>query len=1152
MSLRFIVGRAGSGKTSLCYSEIIERLGDGGDNSLILLVPEQATFQNEMGLAERVPSGGLMRAQVTSFRRLAWITLNEAGGASRLMIDELGRKMILRGIIERKKGEFTVFERAAGQTGFTDVIADLISELKLYRVSPGDLSKVLEAPDMGSQSRLCGKLRDIGLLFSGLEEHLEGKYVDPDDYMNILADQVHLSPTVRGAEVWVDGFNGFTPQEFMVLKEIMKVARRLNVTVCAGGDVLDSMPGEGHVFYQAGEIVNKLTGMAGESGVSCDVPVRLERSLRFNGAPALEHIEKNYFNITAPPLGEARGVRVVAAAGPRAEVEAAAREILRLCRDCGCRWREISVLTRDIGRYHVLIETVFSDYGIPFFIDHKRPVAHHPLVELIRSALEVAGEGWSYEPVFRYLKTGLAPVAGEDADILENYVLAHGIRGSAWTDGRDWCYIRGGVGERDGRQEDAELLRRINRIKREGLGALTDFCGRMKPERSVRGMTEALFQLLVDLGVPSTLAEWSEGAAAAGDLITSREHDRIWGQVVHLLDQVVVALGDEEMPPDRYGKILESGLAGLRLGLIPPGLDQVTVGSMDRSRSAEIKAALLLGVNDGIFPARPPAGGVLTDNDRVMLARNGVSLAPGSRRKVFDEQLLVYIALTRASEQLWISYSMADGEGRSMLPSRIVKRVRYLLPGVREQMVTADPPDPRGDDLEFVAGGGRTLGYLSSRLRDYLSGKVIHPVWWDVYNWYAAGGGPDGGLDMVRKGLFFSNVERNVPPDLVRGLYGERMRAGISGIERFNSCPFAYFLTYGLKLRERDHYKLTPPDLGQFLHLALKMLAERIKMEGRDWADLGREELTALADETVESIAPGLQNEIFLSTARYRYMLTRLKKRLARAALIMSEHYRRGKFRPVGLEVRFGRGGELPPIVLELPGGATLEINGRIDRIDACRCGSETHIMVVDYKSGYIKMDISEMYYGLNIQLPAYLDVALSGSALLTGAGGRPAGMFYFTVDDPLISADGPVDSEEVEKMIMRRMRMSGMALADAGVVKMIDSEISGQSDVIQVAMKAGGGFYKNSPVLTAEQFGLLRTFLRGLYKKTGERIFSGEVAIGPARFKGRTACRYCGYRAVCGFDEAVPGNSCRPLPDLDEVRLWESISGIPEVGEDE
>lgn len=1153
MSLRLIVGRAGSGKTRRCFDEICSRLqADPEGSALILLTPEQATFHSERALASLTPSGGLFRVHVLSFRRLAWMALNEAGGSSRMFITELGRRMILHSIIERHQKDLRIFGRAAGQTGFTNVMDSFLAELKLYRVPQGRLSSALDGSETGTRDRLGGKVHDIDLIYSELENHISGRYFDPDDYMNLLAGKIHLSPTIRGAEVWVDGFNGFSPQEYYVLEKLMQLAVRVNVTICADRKAVERMPREGELFHTTGETINKLTESAQKSNTIVEAPVFLEGCRRFSAVPVLDYLEKMYFSYPVRPFtGDLAGIKLVAAAGPRAEVEAAAREIISLCRDKGLSWREIAVLVRDLNLYRLHVTSVFKDYGIPCFIDHKQPVTHHPLVELIRSALEVLSGGWSYESVFRFLKTDLVPLSREEVDILENYVLAHGIRGAAWTSARDWDYVRRPLGQEKEAAEDRCLLEMVNRARRKGLEHLAAFCECVgKSPRTARAFSEALFNMLVDLDVPSLLQQWSAREEAAGNLVRASEHDRIWGLLIELLDQVVAAFGDSAMTPEKYAGILEYGLVELRLGLIPPGMDQVEVGTLDRSRSPAVRAVFVLGVNDGIFPARQLEDGILDDTERGFLSGKGVSLAPGVRRKVFDEQMLVYTALTRASGQLWMSYSLSDNEGRSLAPSRIIQRICELLPGMVQQTAAVEPGGGE-DDLSFVAEGGRTLGCLAAGIREYLAGAGIHPLWWDVYNWYVQEDSFQDRLALIRKGIFYENNEDNLPSRLTGMLYGDRLRLGVSEIESFNACPFAHFLKYGIKLKERLHYKLTPPDTGEFFHLALKEFALCVVQETSGWGKLNRDEIARLADEIITVISPRLQNEILLSTARYRYMTARFKRRLIRSAEVLNEHFRRGKFRPVALEIGFGPGEKLPPVRVTLPGGKAMEITGRIDRIDACSPEEGNYIIVIDYKTGFSRLDLKDIYYGINVQLPAYLGVAADNSVFLTGRRCSPAGIFYFTVADPLINLPGPVEPQEAAKMILKKLKLKGMLLADRDVVGMIDAELERHSDIIQVSVNAAGQFYKNNPAVPAAQFDFLRGYLKKIYRQVGKRIFSGEVGIRPIKRKKYTACDYCRFKSVCRFDSRVAENRYRIMPEMDSRVIWQKMAqaaDMPEV----
>ncbi|MDH7479540.1 MAG: exodeoxyribonuclease V subunit gamma, partial [Syntrophomonadaceae bacterium] len=583
MTLRLILGRAGSGKTRRCLEEISRQLDRSpAGPPLILLVPEQATFQMERALVQAARCRGSIRAQVLSFRRLAWRVLAEAGGAARPHLSELGRQMILRRVLEQRQGDLKVFQKPAQQPGFDQTLSRLLSELKSCCITPDQLRAA--APDqLAALAHLVEKLQDLSLIYSEAENYLQGRYTDPDDYLKLLAERLPRSALVRGAQFWLDGFTGFTAQEYAVVGQLMAAADRVQVTLCLGGEDLFSPLDELELFYPTRETGQRLLQLAARLGVETENPLVLNDAVpwRFRRRPELAHLESQFFQRPAAVFGRPpEGLRLVAGANRRAEVEAVAREMTRLAQDRGLRWREMAVLLRDLEGYQELITAVFTDHQIPFFLDRKREAHHHPLVELVSAAFETIIRGWTYDPLFRYLKTDLVPVARDEVDQLENLALARGIQGKSWLE--EW--------EDPGcRFQTAEL----NQARRRAVSALARFQEALGGKPDLRRVAAALIDLLFQLEVPQQLAGWVERDQSAGRLEAAQEHPQVWQGVVDLLEQLVDSLGDEVLPLEQVARIVEAGLEGLRLGLIPPALDQVLVGTLDRSRHPEVRAAFL-------------------------------------------------------------------------------------------------------------------------------------------------------------------------------------------------------------------------------------------------------------------------------------------------------------------------------------------------------------------------------------------------------------------------------------------------------------------------------------------------------------------------------------------------------------------------------
>lgn len=704
MPVTFLLGRSGSGKTTKIWESISSSLEKEPLGApIIILVPEQGSFGAERGLLTVGNVKGSLRAQTLSFSRLAYRVKQETGGSASLPISEEGKKMLIYKIISRRKEELKLFGASADRPGFVERLNQLHTEMKRCCLGSTDLEEQLSAM-RGAIARspiLEGKLDDLQLVFSDLEKEMSRLYIDEEDRLAELAEHIPDSSYIRGAEIWVDGFHGFTPQEFVVLRELMQQASKLTVSLTIDrpypyGDQLNEL----ELFHPTAVTYIKLRGIAEELGI--DVWDELLEPMvlpRFEESPVLAHLERGYDRrkawIGADELAR-EAISIGAAVSHRAEVEGALREMTRLARDEGAKYGEMAVLMRNIGDYEQLVQPLFQDYGVPFFLDQKVNELHHPLVEFIRSALDVVRRRWRYEDVFRCVKTELLlPLDGsitrDDMDALENYVLACGIQGYRWTDGRSWKGIPS-LSLEGGRQMDDELLATMERCRASITGPLFAFEKRIQKSRSGLELCTAMYKLLEETDVARKLEKLSVKSMEKGQPEKAREHSQLWGEVLDLLDQIVEMMGNERLEFEVFTGVLETGLAELKMGLVPPALDQVLVGNMDRTRPTGVKYAFLLGFNEGVVPAQFKEDGILSEGERSVLENAGMELAPGASRKLLDERFLIYNALTTGSRKLWISYATADDEGKALLPSEVIRHLHRMFPRVQEHSLSALPP----------------------------------------------------------------------------------------------------------------------------------------------------------------------------------------------------------------------------------------------------------------------------------------------------------------------------------------------------------------------------------------------------------------------------------------------------------------------------
>ncbi|KGX92636.1 ATP-dependent helicase [Pontibacillus halophilus JSM 076056 = DSM 19796] len=1158
MSIRFLLGRAGSGKSTHVLHEIREELKARPDGPPILyIVPDQMTFQQEYALLKDGEVEGSIRAQVLSFSRLAWRVFQEVGGGTKKMLSSTGVQMMLRKIAEERKSDWNVFQKAIEKQGFMEQLETMMTEFKRYRVTPTLLQEQLTNMDRfqhkhpGEQT-LQHKLEDMLYIYEHMTEAMSGQYIDNEDMLQLLIDQLEKASFLDGAEIYLDGFHRFTPQELMVIQALMKKATRTSVTLTLDrpryGDI-----DELDLFYQTGHTYQVIEQTGQEVGIGVSEIKYLDGEFgRFHYLSGLQHLE-HYFNARpAPPYQGEVPLTVAQAVNPRAEVEGVAQEIVGLVRDHGYRYQDMAILIREPEVYHDLIQTVFRDYRIPVFVDEKRTMLNHPLIELLRSALEVIEGNWRYDALFRLLKTDFIPATDDEhpltqeaIDELENYVLEYGIRTkSRWLSDQRWHFKRfRGFDQASQTDEEKRKEERMNRLRQQVVDALEPLDTKFREARTVRERTVVLFTWLEQLGVPRKLDQWRDEFDEQGEIERSREQEQVWDSVIGLMDEMVEMVGEEALSMNVYRTTMESGFDSLNFAHVPPSMDHIIVGNVDRSRITGIKCAFLLGVNEGMWPMKPQSEGVISERERELLSESGLALADSSKRQLLDDHFYVYLAFTAAADYLWVSYPLSNEEGKSKTPAPMVKRVLEMFPSIEEKLLLQDS-DEHEETERFITTPEKTRSTLSAQLSRYLRGYPMDDIWWDVLHWYMKKDENVEDTKRVLLSLFYENTPENLRKDTAKQLHNQQhVRASVSRLETYYRCSYQHFARYGLGLQERSVYKLDAPDIGVLFHEALKQITEWIQVEGKDWNAITKHDTDQYAERAVHELSPILQHQILHSSNRYQYIQQKLQSVVARAAHMLSEQAKRSQFAPVGLELGFGPDEKIPPLNLDLGNGYELQLRGRIDRVDRALGDEGLLLRIIDYKSSAKGLDLVEVYYGLALQMLAYLDVVLSKAETWLGAEASPAGVLYFHVHNPILSENALLKDADIEEEIFKKFKMQGLLVEDEDIVKMMDTNLeSGVSQIVPAGLKKAGGFRKGSHTAEQVAFQELQGYVRDLMGQAGRSITEGEVNLNPYQKDQQVACTHCPFKSVCQFDPTLEENNYRTLKPMKDDEIIETI----------
>ncbi|KUO65081.1 MAG: helicase-exonuclease AddAB subunit AddB [Gracilibacter sp. BRH_c7a] len=1138
MSIRIIYGRAGSGKTHFCLNEIQLRISSGITHPLVLLVPEQFTLQAERDLIRVLGTGGILETEVLSFRRLAFRIFSQEGGITYPHIHSAGKCMIIYRVLDKIKNNLKVFAKSADRQGFVNTLATLISEFKRYSISPSLLEEV--SRNIEEDNQLKDKMKELNAIYVEFERIVAQRYRDSDDDLTIVSDKLSNCDLYDNAEIWIDGFNGFTPQEFRVISKLLTKTQRVNISLCT--DSLE-YKGEEEVFSSVKNTYHKIIKIAQETGSKIEKPIFLggQPLFRFDSSPELAHLEQNLYAYPHKTFAfQTKDISLFSSINIFAEIEATARDILRLCRDRGMRYRDIAVVTRDLPNYERLIEVIFTEYNIPFFMDRKVDITNHPLVRLILSMLDIFKENWSYEAVFRYLKTGLTGLERASIDKLENYVLACGIRGSRWTKEENWDMSTNLLPEENDFEKSEDVLQELNCIREAVSSPLLEFRQRTKGRRKASEICTALYDFLCYIEVPARIEDLIKQFQLSGELSLANEYSQVWNTLMDVLDQTVEVMGDETLGLERFADILEIGLREYKIGLIPASLDQVLVGSVERSRSHELKALYLLGVNDGVFPSSDLEEGILSDLDRQTLNRAGIELAGDTRAQAFDEQYLVYRTLATAGNYLRLSWPIGDHEGRSMRPSIIISRLKKLFPKITENSNILKTDESA---IELISSRSPAFRQMVSEIRSKADGGDMESLWQEVYRWFMSQQDWQDIFQAVRSAFLYKNIAQSVNQEKMELLYGSPAYASVSRLERYKACPFAFYVQYGLGAKERTIYCLNPPDIGTFMHKVIEKFSLYISEQNISWRELDKDWCKEKVSDIVDELLAKMRGAGLAGSQRYTALTVRLKRVVSRAVWLIAEHIKRSSFEPLGYELGFGESEQFPPIMIELDSGTKINLVGRIDRVDTLETEEGTYLRIVDYKSGGKDLKLSDVYYGLQIQLLTYLDAITQNGEMNLTSPILPGGVLYFRIDDPIIRRNSKIPEEEIEIAIMKQLKMKGLLLADVKLIREMDRSLQGPSSIIPATINQGDVLGKASKVASLTQFKMLHNYVRKLLKDLGEEIMQGNVAIKPYKKKGITSCTYCNYSAVCQFDPALKENNYQSLRDQKDEDIWKLIA---------
>lgn len=1136
MRIRYVLGGQGYGKSHYLYSNLMKEAEKDITKKYYVIVPEQVNLQVQRELVLMSKNKGIMNVDVLSFLRLAHRTFEDEGVKERLILEDIGKNMVVKKFLNRFGGEFKYFSKVSKRAGFTEEMKSLITELMQYNVGEADLEALLLNEELSPVIK--AKLHDTKLILAAFQEYKKEKYIVAEKLLDLLSELLENTELYRDAVFVFDGFTGFTPTQLKVIKSLMRKAKALYFAFHMDEKTYyEKETADYQLFYLSKKTVLKLNLLAEEAGAKVEQPVFVER---YRDRGAISAIEKRIFRFSGEQKREdtENQISIKVSKSPKEEAELVLTEVQGLIRDEGYRYRDIGIITGDMEEYGELLFNTFKRANIPVFLDRKKNINGNPFIEFIRASLLVIEENYSYEAVMRYLRSGFSGILKHGADKFQNVLLARGIRGEKRY--ASPFYKEKIPDNRTKKEKDEEGL--IEYIREKIYSRFTPLAEVMKDKKkTAKEKTTALYHFVIAHRAEEKLYAMSKNFEARGNTLAAKEYGKVFEAVTDIFSKMVELLGDECFDTTEYGKILEAGFLEAKAGFIPSGLDSIVIGDMKRTRFSGIRALFILGMNDGKLPKSVSKKGILTDREREKISKN-IEIAPTAREKAFMELFYLYMMFSLPSEKLFISYSTAGLDGKSRRASYLVDKLQTLFTDKKREYV--------GEKKDGIIEDIRKDGGLSEIVNVLKEGRSKDRRSLALLRYYKERKEPF--FKALVDGYQAEPIGNGLDRELALRLYGN-LKGSITRLERFTECPYSHFLTYGLGLREREEFTLQSFELGNIYHEVLERFSKKVLEEGGDFKGLGEKEIGSFIKEGITDTI-GSRYDILLSSGRNLHRLETIRRIAEKTAWAVSRQVTKGSFMPTFFEEAF----------------LSENMKGRIDRIDIALSdylpdGSPLtasplfaegykkveYARVIDYKSGKKSFDINDAYYGLDLQLPAYLGYVMNSLGKRRGHEKNlivPVGAYYYRIDDPVRNKG------EGEDAFLKELRLCGMTSSEPysifltdnglGVVNKEKVEFLPQvkSDVIQFATKKDGEISKTSAIYSGEDLRELITYTKHKMKDTREEILSGKISPTPYKLGEKKGCDYCKYESICRFKAKLDGYRYRKLMPLPEDIVFMKI----------
>jgi len=1113
--IKFYVGKSSTGKSH----QMMKELKNSNDEGLIYLVPEQFNLEAERQLIEKMDLDGLININVLSFDWLVNTILKMIGGINGIELDKFGQSMIIRKILETYKNELVFYKGSVNQKGLIEKFNSLFQKISMKGIEESSLKNIFV--DQIEDDYLKKKTRDILKIYQGYKNYLSHDYLTENDRFKLVVEVIDSLGYLKNTRLWIDAFHSFDDLQFEMIQKMFLICDDVTIALTIDFENREKTPNK-----NVNETLNRLEQICLENNFEYEIVEFKENNYNHE---EIVFLSENIFKYPNEIYKEeVKNIKGFIGNDLYSEVEMVAIELHDLVKNQGYNWEDIGIIVSSLQDYQLTIKSVLEEYKIPYFIDKKVSILNNPLIKFIISTLEVYQKHFRYEDIFSLVKTGFTDLTKEESEKLENYVINYGIKGTLWQ----YEFKRGS------KKLSIEELKYINSLREKLINPFLEFYNSIdKKIEDVSSFTIKYYDFLKDYGLVNKLEKWIVQLQNKDLLEEVNENTQIWNIIMKIIEEFVELFKEESLTLKEYIRILKEGITEYEVGILPSLGNEVLVGDVHRTKVSDVKTLCIIGMNDGFFPSKIENNDVFSEDEKNLIKNNGLDLQNNLDYKVSEENYLVYRLLSKAKDRLVLSYALSSNEGKSLRPSIVIDKIKNIFPQL-EFLSFLNFENEMGNRL--IVTQESTVKYLVNQLRKLVDGYPVESFWLEVYHWYLSN---KENFKWIEEALFYNNDLSSIDEEFAKRLYELPLYASSSRIDSFVDCPFKHFVKYGLSPKQRRNFEVELPDLGIMFHTSLEKFGYALEKENIKWEELTQEKSDAIVSRIVDEITAEYNDDLFNENKRNQYYKKKILRVVKQSIWTLRDHVVKGDFKPKAFEIKFTDGPDgLKPVIIDLKNNEKLILKGTIDRLDILESETETFVRVIDYKSGSSDLRLSDIYNGNKTQLIIYLDALINDANYFGFDKIKPAGVYYFKIDDPIVDYE---TNQLLQERILDEMKLSGVGIKNLDVLSRMDHELveNKKSSVFDVKLTKNGDFYSNAKVINDEDFYLLRKHVKKHIKNVGNKIISGDTHIYPLKKSTQfTACSYCDYLGICQFDRQFHGNDYNLLPNYNAKEVIKKL----------